>query len=201
VYDYVDGKVDWMAYGLPVEGDDGPFAGEFASEVPTVGPDEPVSSVLPRLGPDGPGRVVVTTADGVVLGLVERGAVDGAPADAPVATVMELSPSTVRPSVEYATLVEQGDDHVLVTTSDGRLVGMVEPTEADDDAGDDAGRSGPDLERDLLETIEAVAEHFGDHDPTEEEIRGYLRDRLVAEGRSPDEADRFLTAIADQPGD
>jgi hypothetical protein len=27
VYDYVDGKVDWMAYGQPVEGDEGPFLG------------------------------------------------------------------------------------------------------------------------------------------------------------------------------
>jgi len=189
----VDGKVDWMAYDLPVEGDDGPFAGEFAAEVPTVGPDDPVSSARERLG-DGADRAVVTTADGVVLGLVERSTLDETPADAPVAAVMKLSPSTVRPSVEYSTLVEQGSEHVLVTTSDGRLVGMVEP---DGDGGDSS--RGADLERDLLETIEAVAEHFGDHDASEDEIRTFLRDRLVAEGKSPEEADRFLTAMAEDP--
>ena len=192
MYDYVDGKVDWMAYGLPVEGDDGPFAGEFATEVPTVGPDEPVSAVRERLG-QAP-RGVVTTDDGVVLGLVDTDVIDGADADVPVATVMRLSPTTVRPSVEYATLVEQGDEHVLVTTSDGRLVGIVEP-----EVGDDA-HHGRDLERDLLETIEAVSDHFGDRDPSEDEIRSFLRERLVAEGKTPDEADRFLTAMVGDQG-
>jgi hypothetical protein len=188
-----------MAYGLPVEGDDGPFAGEFAAEVPTTGPDEPTSAVRERLGPDGAGRAVVTTGDGVVLGLLERAALDQAPDDAPVATVMTLSPSTVRPSVTYATLVEKGDEHVLVTTSDGRLVGMVEPEREPEAAGDDEdGSAGADLERDLLETIEAVAEHFGDHDPSEDEIRAFLHDRLVAEGKTPEEADRFLTAVVDE---
>ena len=189
-----------MAYGLPVEGEDGPFAGEFAAEVPTAEPDEPVSAVRRRLGDDDAGRVVVTTGDGVVLGMLERPALDQAPDDAPVATVMALSPSTVRPSVAYATLVEQGDD-VLVTTSDGRLVGMVEPGTAGDDGdeGDgEGGSAGADLERDLLETIEAVAEHFGDHDPSEDEIRAFLRDRLVAEGKTPEEADRFLTAVVEE---
>ncbi len=192
MYDYVDGKVDWMAYGLPVEGEDGPFAGEFATEVPTVGPDHPVSAVRERLG-QAP-RGVVTTDGGVVLGLVDTDVIDGADADVPVATVMRLSPTTVRPSVEYATLVEQGDEHVLVTTSDGRLVGVVEP-----DAADDA-HHGRDLERDLLETIEAVSDHFGDGNPSEDEIRSFLRERLVAEGKSPDEADQFLTAMAGDQG-
>ncbi len=195
MYDYVDGKVDWMAYGLPVEGEDGPFAGEFAAEVPTVGPDEPISAVRERLGGDG--RAVVTTAEGVVLGLVDRPALERMPDDDPVATAMKLSPSTVRPSVQYATLVEKGEEHVLVTTSDGRLVGMVEPEASGGDE-DDEQSAGADLERDLLETIEAVSEHFGDHDPSEDEIRTFLHDRLVAEGKTPEEADRFLTAVIEE---
>ena len=195
MYDYVDGKVDWMAYGLPVEGDDGPFAGEFVTEVPTVGPDEPVSRALEQLG-QAP-RAVVTTDDGVVLGLVERPALEGAGADGPVAAVMELSPTTVRPSVEYSSLVEQGDGYVLVTTSDGRLVGVVEPGAGDDDGHAHGGR---DLERDLLETVQAVPDHFGDSAPSEDDIRSFLRERLVAEGKSPEEADRFLTAMADDQG-
>lgn len=181
-----------MAYGLPVEGEGGPLAGEFAAEVAAVGPDEPASAVMDRLRLEGSDRAVVTVAGGVVIGLVERRAVEDADPDAAVATVMTLSPTTVRPSVEYATLREQGDEHVLVTTPDGRLVGMVEA------GGPDAGRQ---LERSLLETIEAVAEHFGDRDVSEADIRSFLRERLVAEGKSPEEADRFFATTADEQPD
>lgn len=181
-----------MAYGLPVEGDDGPFAGEMAAEVPAVGPEQPASEVLDRLRTKGSDRAVVTVADSVVIGLVERGAVEDADPGTRVERVMTLSPTTVRPSVEYATLQEQGDEHVLVTTPDGRLVGMVEPD------GPDTGRE---LERSLLETIEAVAEHFGDRDVSEGDIRSFLRERLVAEGKSPEEADRYFAAVVDEQPD
>ncbi len=192
MYDYVDGKVDWMAYGLPVEGEDGPFAGDSAAEVASVGPDEPAADVLDRLKREGSDRAVVTVAEGVVLGLVERKAVEGAAPDAPVATVMTLSPSTVRPSTELATLVEQGDEHVLLTTPDGRLVGMARPE------GQNAGR---DLERSLLDTIEAVEEHFGDRDVSEDDVRSFLRQRLMDEGRTAEEADRFVASMADEKSD
>jgi len=178
-----------------VEGDDGPFAGDFVRDVTTAGPDEPASAVRDRLAQEESDRAVVTVADGIVLGLVERRALEDA-GDAPVAQVMTLSPTTVRPSVEYDTLVEQGDEHVLVTTSDGRLVGMVEPEGRDDEGGE-----GGDLERSLLETVEAVDEHFGGRDVSEEEIRGFLRERLVAEGKTPEEADRFVGSVADQRDD
>ena len=35
-------------------------------------------------------------------------------------------------------------------------------------------------------------EHFGDHEPNDEEMRGFLRDRLVSDGKTPEEADDFL---------
>jgi ABC-type Zn2+ transport system substrate-binding protein/surface adhesin len=48
------------------------------------------------------------------------------------------------------------------------------------------------FEQELTEVLLAVAEQFGDREPTEDELRAFLRDRLVAEGRSVEEADRFL---------
>jgi hypothetical protein len=181
-----------MAYGLPVEGDDGPFAGERATPVATAGPDDRAGEVLDRLRREGADRAVVTVADGVVLGLVERRALEAAPTESPVAAVMSLSPTSVRPSVEYAGLVEQGDEHVLVTTPDGRLVGVVEPERSEEP------HAGRDLERDLLGTIAAVEEHFGGRDVSEDDIRSFLRDRLVEEGRTAEEADRFLAALGDE---
>ena len=45
-----------------------------------------------------------------------------------------------------------------------------------------------------------VQEHFGGHDPSEEEIRAYLRQRLLDEGRSPDEADEVMSRVTgEQP--
>lgn len=47
----------------------------------------------------------------------------------------------------------------------------------------------------LLEIGAAVRERFGDHEPTEDEIRAFLHDRLVSEGRTPEEADQFLAEL------
>ncbi len=48
--------------------------------------------------------------------------------------------------------------------------------------------------------MEAVAEHFGDEDPSDEDLRRFLRDRLMSQGRSAEEADQFMAEI-DQQGD
>jgi hypothetical protein len=52
-------------------------------------------------------------------------------------------------------------------------------------------------ERELTEVMEAVHERFGDREPAESELRDFLRERLVAEGRSPEDADRFLAELGD----
>lgn len=45
----------------------------------------------------------------------------------------------------------------------------------------------------FLEIALAVQERFGvGVQPSEEEIRGFLKERLVSEGRTPEEADKFL---------
>lgn len=49
VYDYVDGKSDWMAFALPVEGEAGPFAGDALSKAITCRSDDPADDVLAGL--------------------------------------------------------------------------------------------------------------------------------------------------------
>jgi hypothetical protein len=46
----------------------------------------------------------------------------------------------------------------------------------------------------------AVEERFGDREPSEAEMRAFLRERLVAEGRSPEDADRFLDELEEGGG-
>jgi len=56
----------------------------------------------------------------------------------------------------------------------------------------------PDLDRlhdEILTLVVEVQEHFGDHEPSEEEVREYLRERLIRQGRSPEEADRFMAEL------
>lgn len=48
----------------------------------------------------------------------------------------------------------------------------------------------------FLEIALAVQERFGvGVQPSEEEIRGFLRERLISEGRTPEEADQFLAEM------
>lgn len=180
-----------MAFGLPVEGDEGPFAGDDVVEVATCGPDERVEEVRRRVADHGGDLVVVVNEHDIVLGSVEGADLDQAEAGAAVATVMRLSPTTVRPSVPSASLAE-GDAPALVTDSAGKLLGVVEPRSASE--------SSPDSEMDqlqatFLEIAHAVEEHFQGKDPSEEEVRSFLHQRLVAQGRTSEEADAYLAGM------
>jgi hypothetical protein len=186
-----------MAFNLPVEGEDGPFAGQSLVEVPTCGPADTASDVAARLREQGADRAVVVNDKDVVLGLVALDALEEGAPDAVVRGLMEVSPSTVRPSVLLSSLAERGQDRVLVTSSDGRLLGAVELEEGADDRPPDMQA----LEKEFLETIFAVEEHFGDHQPTEEELRSFLRDRLLDEGRSPEEADEIMSRLDEGPSE
>src|SRR5437879_12533214 len=62
VYDYVDGKVDWMAAGLPTEGTNAqhPRAGDTArKDVPTCGLTERLGDVKARVEAEGWNAAVV----------------------------------------------------------------------------------------------------------------------------------------------
>jgi len=49
--------------------------------------------------------------------------------------------------------------------------------------------------------MKALADRFGDREASPEEVHGFLRDRLLAEGKSPEEADRFLEELGGGEGE
>ncbi len=131
VYDYVDGKVDWMAAGLPTEGTNAgrPRAGDAArKDVPTAGLKERLGDVRDRIRAMGWDAVVVVNEERVVLGLLRSKELDRDP-DLHIEQAMRPGPSTFRPYVsikEMATfMVEHKLESAPVTTSDGRLVGLL----------------------------------------------------------------------------
>jgi predicted transcriptional regulator len=71
---------------------------------------------------------VVVNDERVVLGLVRKEALDSDPL-APVERIMESGPTTFRPNQSLERIAEymrkQGNDRVLITTSDGRLLGLL----------------------------------------------------------------------------
>lgn len=131
VYDYVDGKVDWMAAGLPTEGTNAalPRAGGVArKDVPTAALADRLGDVRDRVRAMGWDAVVVVNEERVVFGLLRSKELDADP-DLRIEQAMRPSPSTFRP---YATIKEMAKfmaEHKVesspVTTSDGRLVGLL----------------------------------------------------------------------------
>lgn len=188
----MDGKSDWMAFGLPVEGADGPFLGGALDEVPTCDAGATVADARAAIGDAA--AVIIVAGDGLVVGEIDAEALPGHPGDAAVLDVMDPVPTTVRPSVTTATLADAGGGSRLVTTSAGRLLGLatVEAEAGDHDHDHDGMEA---FEKELTEVMAAVEERFGDREPSEAELRSFLRDRLVAEGRSAEDADRFLDEL------
>jgi Mg/Co/Ni transporter MgtE len=129
VYDYVPGKVDWMARGRPVEGTHAsrPTAGKLARSVPTCVPEDALGAVRERAEAAG-GLCVVVNESGVVLGILRRSELDHSD-DTPVSDAMRPGPSTFRPHVAAKEMAEYLTKHDLetapVTTPDGRLVGVL----------------------------------------------------------------------------
>jgi CBS domain-containing protein len=129
VYDYVAGKADWGAAGLPLEGTLGGRVGEIArSDAPTCRLDERVADVRQRLRAAGWHTCVVVNDEGIVLGQLVETALD-ANASVTAEEAMRPGPSTVRPNASIETIRRRIEKHdlttVIVTRSDGRLVGVV----------------------------------------------------------------------------
>ena len=125
VFDYVAGKQDWLANDLP-------FEGELA-QTDTLGRladhclAERRELSFRRLAKEPGGYCVVVDEHRVVLGLLRKSRIENG--DRAVGRVMEPGPTTFRPytSVEQVAdyVKEKNLDTVLVTTSDGRLVGAL----------------------------------------------------------------------------
>ena len=131
VYDYVDGKLDWMAAGLPTEGTNAelPRAGNTArSDVPTCGLKERLGDVRERVAAQGWDAAVVVNEEHVVLGLLRSKELAGE-ADQLIEQAMRPAPSTFRPFVSLHEMAHFMIDHKLdsspITTSDGHLVGLL----------------------------------------------------------------------------
>ena len=131
VYDYVAGKLDWMAAGLPTEGTNAtrPRAGDLArKDTPTSNLEERLSAVRDRVQGLGWDSVVVVNDERVVFGMLRAKelALDG---DQPIAQAMRPGPSTFRPYVSAEEMAHFMVEHKLentpITTSDGRLVGLL----------------------------------------------------------------------------
>ena len=131
VYDYSPGKADWSASGLPMEGTraNEPTIGEVAwRDVPTCAPAEKVGAARERVRKAGWDRCVVLNEGRVVMGLLREKELAANP-EATTEEVMRNGPATFRPdeSVEKVRrrMRARGASAVLVTTPDGRLVGLL----------------------------------------------------------------------------
>jgi CBS domain-containing protein len=131
VYDYMPGKADWFANGLPSEGKlaSVPTIGDAArKDVPTCGLKDGVGDAWDRVRKAGWDRCVVVNEDRVVLGLLREEELSSDPKSI-VEAVMRDGPTTFRPHEPVGKLAERmrkrGVSSILVTTSDGRLVGLL----------------------------------------------------------------------------
>jgi CBS domain-containing protein len=135
VYDYPAGKKSWGSYELPHEGTSltERTAGDVAHrDVPTCTLDEPLAGVRERARAAGWDTCIVVNDQRVVLGRLGRRAV-GSDNDESVEEAMSPGPSTVRPSIGTDALLERMHARKLtsyvVTTPDGRLVGLIRRNE------------------------------------------------------------------------
>jgi CBS domain-containing protein len=131
VYEYKAGKADWMAAGLPTEGTNTAHqrAGDAArKDVPVCGLRERLGDVRDRARAAGWDAAVVVDAERVVLGLLRSRELSKDP-DLLIEQAMRPGPSTFRPYVAVKEMADFMVEHQLenspVTTSDGRLVGLL----------------------------------------------------------------------------
>lgn len=131
MYDYKTGKQDWMGAGLPTEGTNAErprLADVVRRDVPTCSLGERVGDVRDRAAAAGWEACVVVSRDRVVLGLLRARELQADP-HLPVERAMRPGPSTFRPFVSVEemrrTMIERDLASSPVTTSDGKLVGLV----------------------------------------------------------------------------
>ena len=125
------GKVDWLARGLPREGEKAsePRAFDLAvDDVVTCGLEEPAGDVRERVSASRYGFAFVVSDTRILLGRLRRAALEGDPALTAEA-VMEPGPSTIRADSELEPLAERMRRRELtslpVTTPEGELLGVV----------------------------------------------------------------------------
>src|SRR5579863_8746396 len=138
VHEYKAGKLDWLAAGLPTDGENSqrPRASTAARrDVPTCSADERLGDVRARCSAAGWAAAVVVDENQVVHGLLRAKELARGD-DLTVAAAMRPGPSTFRPYVPIKEMADYMTEHGLesapVTTSDGKLVGLLLRSDAVD---------------------------------------------------------------------
>jgi CBS domain-containing protein len=132
VYDFVDGKIEWISHGLPLEGEGPHFAvaGEVADREAVLACriGDRLGEVAHKLDTVPHEYCVVVNDHDIVLGRMRKKDLQGAE-DTAVEHVMEPGPTTVRASEPASGLLERMRKKrvpaVIVTTNKGRLMGTV----------------------------------------------------------------------------
>lgn len=131
VYDYVAGKADWLANGLPSEGTAATQqrAATIAKRnVPTCLVTDTVAATRKQIAETDWQVCVVVNDERIVLGLLSEDAL-ATDAQKSVEDVMESGPSTWRLDGSLAEIEKYMERHsvtaVIISGSDGRLYGAV----------------------------------------------------------------------------
>jgi Mg/Co/Ni transporter MgtE len=131
------GKADWLARGLPSEGEKATerrAAQVVRDDVATCRLEERIGDVRPRVEGSPYGFGLVVSEGGTLLGRLRAAALESDQARA-VEEVMEPGPSTVRADTSPEKLRERLDKRDLstavVTTPDGVLLGVVRRADLD----------------------------------------------------------------------
>ncbi len=138
MHDCAAGKADWGSFGLPLEGAEGRetrVGGYLRTDIPNCRLDDRLQEVCARIDESGWDTCFVLNDEGVVLGRIGRRAIRGR-ADITAEEAMMPGPSTIRPSARLEAMVErmkrQSLTNLPVTTSDGRLVGLLTLRDAEE---------------------------------------------------------------------
>jgi Mg/Co/Ni transporter MgtE len=125
--------VDWLANGLPREGETAavPYAGDLIDPNPPVcGHTDTVAEIRKILDRSSYGLCLAVNERRIVLGRVRASALEDADARTTAESVMEEGPRTVRANVPAEELLKRLVDRDLtsavVTTPRGRLLGVVD---------------------------------------------------------------------------
>jgi rhodanese-related sulfurtransferase len=130
VYDYAPSKVDYLARGLPREGEKAAErrAADFLrDDVVRCGLGDSIENMRAEVEASRYGFALVLDESGVLLGRLRRAGLEGNPETAEEA--MEAGPSTIRADTSLEKLRERleggGLNFASVTTPDGVLMGIV----------------------------------------------------------------------------